>query len=56
MGDALVEIGLLRCRRQLAIEEEIAGLEEVALFGELLDRVPAIKEDSLVAVDVNPGS
>ena len=51
IGHAMVEVGLLRRRRQLAVEQQVAGLEEVAVLGELLDRVAAIEQDALVAVD-----
>ena len=50
--DPVVEIRLLGRGRQLAVEQEIAGLEEVAMLGELLDRVAAIEQDALVAVDI----
>ena len=50
--DAVVEIGLLRRGRQLAVEQQVAGLEEVAVLGELLDRIAAIEQDALVAVDI----
>ena len=49
---AIVEIRLLHLGRQLAVEQEIAGLQEVAVLGELLDREAAIEQDALVAVDV----
>ena len=52
MGHAIVEIGLLRGGRQLAVEQQVAGLEEVAVLGELLDRVAAIEQDAFVAVDI----
>ena len=51
-ADAVVELGLLRGGRQLAVEQHVAGLEEVAVFGELVDRVAAIEQDAGVAVDV----
>ena len=51
IGDAMVEIGLLRGCRQLAVEKQVAGLEEVAVLRELLDRIAAIEENALVAVD-----
>ena len=38
--------------RQLAEEEQVGGLEVGALLGQLLDRVAAVGEDALVAVDV----
>jgi hypothetical protein len=65
--DATVEIFLLRLGRQFAIKQQIADLEEVAVLGELLDRITAMEQDALVtidegdlgsqlAVDVKPGS
>ena len=38
--------------RQLALQQQVGGLEIRALFGELLDRIPAVSEDALVAVDI----
>ena len=52
VGHAMVEVGLLRRGRQFAVEQQVAGLEEVAVLGELLDRVAAIEQDALVAVDI----
>src|SRR6185503_18813034 len=34
------------------VKQQVAGLEEVALFGELLDRVAAVFQDAGVAVDI----
>ena len=50
--DAIVEIRLLGGGRQLSVEQQVAGLEEVAVLGELIDRVAAIEQDALVAVDI----
>ncbi len=50
-GDAVVEILLLRLGRQVAVEQQIAGLQEVAVLGELLDRVAAMQQDAFLAVD-----
>ena len=50
--DAVVEVGLLRRGRQFAVQQQVAGLQEVAVLGQLLDRVAAIEQDALVAVDV----
>ena len=50
--DPVVEICLLGGGRQLAIEQQVAGLEEVAVLGELVDRITAIEQHALVAVDV----
>src|SRR5207247_8200645 len=52
MDHAAVEILLLGRRRKLPVEQEVAGLEEVALFGELLDRVAAIFQHAGIAVDI----
>ena len=49
---AAVEILLLRRGRKLPVEQEIAGLEEVALLGELLDRIAAVFQHAGVAVDI----
>ena len=50
--DAIVEIRLLRGGRQLAVQKQVAGLEEIAVLGELVDRVPPVEEHALVAVNV----
>ncbi|MEY9764454.1 hypothetical protein ABH988_005239 [Bradyrhizobium ottawaense] len=52
MGHAVVEILLLRGGRQIPEQQEIAGLEEVAVLGELLDRVAAVFQHARVAVDI----
>ena len=51
-GDGVVEVGFLRRRRQFAVEQQVAGLQEVAVLGELLDRIAAIEQDAFVAVDI----
>ena len=51
LGDAVVEVRVLLRRRQLAVEQQIAGLDEIAVLGELIDRIAAIEQDALVAVD-----
>ena len=38
--------------RQLALEQQVGGLEEAGGLGELVDRVAAVAEDARVAVDV----
>ena len=53
--DAVVEIGLLGRCRQLAVKQQVAGFEEVAVLGQLVDRVAAVKEDARVPVDVGDG-
>src|SRR4029079_9621963 len=49
--DAFAEFLVLRRRRQLGVEQEIARLHEGALLGELVDWITAIEEHTLVAVD-----
>ena len=48
-ADEAVQLGL---RRQLAPEDEVGHLEKRALLRELLDRVPAVAEDPLGAVNL----
>ena len=43
-------------RRQLAVAQQPRDLEEGRLLGELLDRVAAIAQDALVAVDERDGA
>ena len=52
MGDGVLEFAALRGVRQLAVVEQIAGLDEVAVLGQLFDRIAAIEQDAFVAVDV----
>ena len=41
----------LRLGRQLAEQDQVRGLEKVAVLGQLLDRIAAVEQDALVAVD-----
>jgi len=38
------------------VDQEVADLEEVRLLRQLLDGVPAVLEDALVAIDVGDGA
>ncbi len=38
--------------RQLAVQQQVAGGEEVGVLGQLVDRVAAIEQLALVAIDV----
>ena len=49
--DAVVEIVLLRLRRQFAVEQQIADFQEIAVLGQLVDRIAAVQQDAFVAVD-----
>src|SRR5208282_3608497 len=46
------ELVLLFLVRQLTVEQQVGRLKKVTLYGELLDRISAIEQLSLVAVDV----
>ena len=46
-----VHCSMLRLGRQLAEQDQVGRLEEVAVLGQLLDRVAAVEQDALVAVD-----
>jgi hypothetical protein len=48
----IVEVFLLRLRRQLAVEKQVAGLEEIAVLGKFVDRVAPVEEHAIIAVDV----
>ena len=49
---ALVEYFPLGLRRQLAVQQQVGDLEEVGLFGQLIDRVAAMQQHAFIAVDV----
>jgi hypothetical protein len=50
--DVVVPLLELRPVGQLALGQQVGHLEEAGLLGELLDRVAAVAQDPLVAVDV----
>jgi hypothetical protein len=54
--DVLLELGEVRVRGELALEEQVRGLEKPRLLGELLDRVAPVAENPRVAVDVGDGA
>ena len=56
VGDAALEVLELGGGRQLAVEQQVGDLEEVRLLGQLLDRVAAVEQLALVAVDVGDGA
>ena len=51
VGDGVVELRHLLWRRQLAVEQQIADLQEARMLGQLVDRIAAIEQNALVAVD-----
>ena len=53
MGDGALELYLLRCVRQLPVEQEVTHLQEPGLLRQLLDGIAAIEQLALVAVDVS---
>ena len=52
VGDVVDELEPLGAVRQLAEQDQIGGLQEVALLRQLLDAVAAVEEDAGVTVDV----
>ena len=52
VGDVVLELPLLLGGRQVAVEQEVAALHEVGVLGQLLDRIAAVEQHALVAVDV----
>ena len=55
IGDRGLELLALGDIGQIAVEQEVAGLQEVAVLGELLDGISAIEQNALVAVDIGNG-
>ncbi|MCY1526039.1 hypothetical protein D9M68_610420 [compost metagenome] len=55
VGHELGEAGLLACVRQFTVQQQVAGLHEVAVGRELLDGVAAVQQLALVTVDVGDG-
>jgi hypothetical protein len=51
VADRAVEL-LELAGRQVAVDQQVGGLEEIGLGRELLDRVAAVQQDAVVAVDV----
>ena len=49
---AIVKIFFLRLVGQFAIEEQIADFQKVAMFGQLLNRIAAVKQNARVAVNI----
>jgi hypothetical protein len=49
--DGPLEDLILARARQLAVAEQVRDFEEVAVLGQLFDRVAAIAQDALVAID-----
>ncbi|MPN20024.1 hypothetical protein SDC9_167400 [bioreactor metagenome] len=54
-ADPVFPGGQLGGGRQLAIDHQIGGLQEGRLLGQLLDRIPAVAQDSGVPVDIGDG-
>ena len=52
MTDLVVELGELVGRRELAVHQQPCDLEVRRVLGELFDRIAAVAEDALLAVDV----
>ena len=50
-GDQIAEGVVLLLRRQLAVQEQIAGLHEGAMLGKLIDGIAAIEQHALSAID-----
>ena len=51
VGDVGHELALLPARRQFAVEQQVADLEEIAFLGQFPDGVSAVQQDAVVAVD-----
>ena len=52
VGDVVDELLLLLGGRQLAVEQQVGDLQEVAVLGQLLDRIAAVEQHPFVTVDI----
>jgi hypothetical protein len=52
MRDPVVEIVFLGLGRQFTVQKKVADFEEIALLGELVDRIATVQQDAFVAVDI----
>jgi hypothetical protein len=52
VGHTGLEILRFWARRQFAVKQQVADLEKVAMLGKLVDRIAAIQQDALIAIDV----
>ena len=50
--DIIIEIRALARRWKFAIQQQITGFEKIAVLGQLLDRVTAIKQNTFIAIDI----
>lgn len=55
VGHAAGEVFLLRFVGQVSVQQQMAGFEEVAVHGQLLDGVAAVQQLALVAINVGDG-
>ena len=55
VGHTFGEVGLAGCIGQVAVQQQVAGFHEVAVHGQLFNRVTAVQQFALVAVDVGDG-
>ena len=51
MRDLVLELAELGLGRQVAVDQQVGDFEKARVLGQLLDRVPAIQQYALVAVD-----
>ena len=51
-GDSAFELSVLLCIRKLAIQQQVTGLDEISMIGQLVDRVAAIQQNAFLAIDI----
>ncbi len=52
VGYGVLKFAALCLVRQFAVEQQVAGLEKVAVFGQLVDRITTIEQGTFVAIYV----
>jgi hypothetical protein len=55
LGHGVDESPFLACVGHIAVQQQVAGFEEVAVHGQLLNREAAIQQLALVTVNIGDG-
>ena len=52
MGDGMLEFRRCAWFGKFAVIEQVAGFDEVAVFGKLLNRIAAVQQNAFIAVNI----
>jgi hypothetical protein len=56
VGHPMLKILQFIAAGQVAIQQQIADLEEMRLFGQLFDGIAAVQQFTFITINVKPGS